>query len=120
MRRKRPPYARAIAERRALGSDPLDALVLAGADAWDMARIIGAKDARRNAIVVLPPPGDPDAFDWSFARGLRVRVWPTTWTPKDKLERLAVLLVYAGSPLVEVMGPDGSDCDTYKPVYAEE
>lgn len=84
-----------------------------------MARLIGAKDATRNAVVVLPPPGDPDAYDWSFVRGLRVRVWPTTRAPKDKLERLAVLLVYAGSPLVEVLEPDGSDCDVYRAQYLE-
>ena len=79
-----------------------------------MARVIGT-DSSRNAVVVLPPPGNPDRYNWQWVSGIRCRVVPTRGADPDTLHRLAVLLVYAGSPFVEVLNDTWTDSDTYRP-----
>jgi hypothetical protein len=112
---RRPPYARRIEERRRAGASPLDATVLTGAESWALARLIGAADASLNAIIVLPPMDEPERYEWTWARGLRCRIVQTSPCLAEHMERLAVLLVQAGSPLVELLTPAGDDADLYLP-----
>jgi hypothetical protein len=114
---RRPPFGADLAARRRRGEDPLDVLIITGAEAWDLAALIGARDARRNAILVAPTLAKADRYNWRLLAGLSCRIWPTTPTQGPELDYLALDLIRAGAPLVQIVAEDGEGACYWPAIY---
>lgn len=112
-RRKRPqrlpPYARRIVDARRRGERMDRILIATGADAWKQAA------AAADPLAILPDGEDVQAFVWTFVRGLPCQIVQTAPCSAARMDQLAVALVQAGSPRVELLSPGGDDADLYLP-----
>jgi len=104
-----PPYARRIVDARRSGDHPERILIATGANAWKRAA------AAAEPLAILPEGEDPQAFLWTFVRGLPCQIVQTAPCNAERMDQLAVALVQAGSPRVELLSPEGDDADIYLP-----
>lgn len=96
-----PPFGKRLRERLSSGWRPANGTILiaAGVHAWDWAHWWEAGVSRRG-FLCLPPSDDPASFDWCIVAGFDVALFIFGEISQGTPDRLAVLLLAAGAPLV--------------------
>lgn len=125
--RKFPPYGRELVARLAAsaswrqyvgtsadGKSPT-IWVLCGPSGWETAQAW----RKRRLIVLLPPNGDPYAFDWrALARFAPAVIAPCGYLEQTELHKLADAILRDGSP--KVLALTGRDIVRYLRASAKE